>query len=142
METLAVNATVRIPLSELRFAFDRSPGPGGQNVNKVNTRAELRFDVLASRALDDRQRHRLVEGLRSRLSRDGVLTVRSSRFRGQARNRQDCLDKLAALLAALLRPPPPKRRPTRPTKAAQARRLDGKRRLAATKAQRQRPPAD
>ncbi|MFH1567308.1 MAG: alternative ribosome rescue aminoacyl-tRNA hydrolase ArfB [Gemmatimonadota bacterium] len=139
---LQVTRSLSIPLAELRFTFDRSPGPGGQNVNKVNTRAELRFDVATSPSLSESQRQRLRAGLASRLVGDGVLVVRSSRHRTQLRNRQDCLDKLSELMAAALRPPPPKRRPTGPSRAARARRLDGKRRHAGKKQDRQRPPLD
>lgn len=141
-DALQVTRDLQIPQSELRFSFDRSPGPGGQNVNKVNTRAELRFDVDASPSLSEGQRSRLRERLASRLVGDGVLIVRSSRHRSQMRNRQDCLDKLAILLAEALRPPPPKRRPTRPGRAARARRLDHKRRQAGKKQNRRRPPID
>jgi len=141
-DALQVTRSLRIPQSELRFSFDRSPGPGGQNVNKVNTRAELRFDVEGSPSLSDGQRQRLRERLRTRLVGDGTVIVRSSRYRSQGRNRQDCLDKLAHLLAEALRPPPPKRRPTRPGRAAVARRLDHKRRQAGKKQNRRRPPLD
>ena len=140
--SLQVTRSLRIPLSELRFTFDRSPGPGGQNVNKLNTRAELRFDVTSSPSLSEPQRQRVRAGLASRLVGDSVLVVRSSRHRTQLRNRQDCLDKLAEMLAGALRPPPPKRRPTGPTRAARNRRLDRKRRQAGKKQGRQRPATD
>ena len=137
---LQITPDLYLPPGELRFSFDRSPGPGGQNVNKVNTRAELRFDVGSSRALSDEQRQRLYRGLASRLTGDNALIVRSSRYRSQYRNRLDCQDKLAAILAEALRPPPPKRRRTRPGRAAIARRLQNKRKRAAKKSLR-RPPA-
>jgi len=141
-DALQVTRSLQIPQSELRFTFDRSPGPGGQNVNKVNTRAELRFDVEASPSLSEGQRSRLHECLASRLVGEGVLIVRSSRHRSQVRNRQDCLNKLAVLLAHALRPPPPKRRPTRPGRGAVARRLDHKRQKGGKKQNRRRPPLD
>ena len=141
-DVLQVTGSLQIPHSELRFTFDRSPGPGGQNVNKVNTRAELRFDMGASPSVSEGQRDRLRERLASRLVGGGTLIVRSSRHRSQMRNRQDCLEKLAALLAEALRPPPPKRRPTRPGRAAVARRLDHKHRQAGKKQKRRRPPID
>ena len=139
METLTITNSLEIPFSELRFSFDRSPGPGGQNVNKLNTRAELRFDLQASPPLSDDQRQRLAAGLASRLTREGVLIVRSSRFRTQNRNREDCLEKFAALLTHHLRPPPPKRRPRRPSRAAAARRMDRKKRQSQKKNLRRRP---
>lgn len=139
MEPLQVSSKLTIPASELRFSFDRSPGPGGQNVNKLNTRAELRYDVVRSRALSEDQRRRLRGALHGQLTRDGVLVVRSSRHRTQAQNRDDSLQKLASILARALQPPPPKRRRTRPSRAARARRLNNKRRHAEKKALRQRP---
>jgi len=126
MNTLEILPDLHLPLAELLFSFDRSPGPGGQNVNKTNTRAELRFDLEHSPSLSPEQRQRLMAGLASRLSREGILILQSSRFRTQLRNREDCLEKFAALLALNLQPPPPPRRPTRPGKAARARRLNHK----------------
>lgn len=139
---LQITSDLYLPQGELRFSFDRSPGPGGQNVNKVNTRAELRFDVGSSRALSDEQRQGLYRALASRLTGDNTLIVRSSRYRSQYRNRLDCQDKLAALLAEALRPPPPKRRRTRPGRAAIARRLQNKRRKATKKGLRRPPTQD
>jgi len=141
VEPLPITDNLEIPSSELRFSFDRSPGPGGQNVNKLNTRAELRFDLRTSPSLSDDQRQRLTAGLASRLTREGVLIVRSSRFRTQNRNREDCLEKFTALLNHHLRPPPPKRRPRRPSRAAAARRMDTKKRQSQKKALRRRPSA-
>jgi ribosome-associated protein len=138
---LQVTAAVSIPLEELRFTFDRSPGPGGQNVNKLSTRVEVRLAVGSTASLTQAQRERLQEALGARLTRDGQLVVRSSRYRSQARNRQDCLDKLAAILWLALQPPPPKRRPTRPTAASRRRRLEQKRQDSAQKATRRRPEA-
>ena len=126
MSTLEILPDLHIPLAELLFSFDRSPGPGGQNVNKTNTRAELRFDLEHSPSLSPAQCERLKAALSSRLSQEGILIIRSSRFRSQLRNREDCLEKFAALLALHLRPPPPPRRPTRPGRAARVRRLNHK----------------
>lgn len=142
MSTLFINDQVEIPLSELSFSFDRSPGPGGQNVNKLNTRAEVRFNPTTSKALNDAQRQRLVQNLASNLNQDGTLSLRSSRHRTQLRNKEDCLEKLAALLAHHLRPPPPKRRPTRPGKGAKARRRTAKTQHASKKSLRRRPSLD
>ena len=136
---LAITPNLSLPLSELEWSFDRSPGPGGQNVNKLSTRAELRFDVVGSPSLSEEQRRRLRSALHDSIGRDGRLAVRSSRHRRQLLNREDCLAKLAALLARALRPPPPRRRPTRPSRTAQARRLERKRRHAAKKAARRSP---
>lgn len=139
MKFLTVTKNLKIPLTELRFSFDHSPGPGGQNVNKLNTRAELRFDLQASPSPSADQRQRLMAALGGRLTQEGVLIVRSSRFRTQRRNKEDCLEKLAELLAEPLKPPPPKRRSTRPGRAAITRRLDSKKRQGQKKALRRRP---
>ena len=140
METLYVSPTLSIPLSELRFKFRRSSGPGGQNVNKLNTAVELQFDFVHSAVLSDEQRQRIAEKLAARLNSTGALSIQSERFRTQGRNRADCLDKLAALLSEALKKPP-KRQKTKPSRAAQARRLDSKRRHSDRKKSR-RPPVD
>ena len=139
MSQLRVTGDLSLPLAELRFSFDRSPGPGGQNVNKLNTRVEVRFDVDSSPSLSPDLHRRLRHALRGRLTQDGQLIVRSSQHRSQAQNRRECLSRLAAILAHALRPPPPRRRPTRPTTASRTRRLEGKRRDSQKKAARQRP---
>ena len=138
METLYISPTLSIPLSELRFKFHRSSGPGGQNVNKLNTAVELHFDFVHSAVLSDEQRQRIAEKLATRLNSAGVLSIQSERFRKQGRNRADCLSKLAALLAEVLKTQP-KRTKTKPSRAAQARRLDSKRRHSEKKKSRRTP---
>lgn len=138
METLYVSPTLSIPLSELRFKFRRSSGPGGQNVNKLNTSVELQFDFVHSAVFSDEQRQRIAKKLAARLNSTGALVIQSERFRTQGRNRADCLDKLAALLAEALKTQP-KRKKTNPSRAAQARRLDSKRRHSDKKKSRQTP---
>ena len=138
METLYVSPTLSIPLSELRFKFRRSSGPGGQNVNKLNTSVELQFDFVHSAVFSDEQRQRIAKKLAARLNSTGALVIQSERFRTQGRNRADCLDKLAALLAEALKTQP-KRKKTKPGRAAQARRLDSKRRHSEKKKNRQTP---
>ena len=142
MNAVRITASIAIPLSEVTFTFERSPGPGGQNVNKLNTRAEMRFDLRQSPSLSPDQRQRLETRLGPRLTRGGVLIIRSSRFRTQRRNREDCLEKFADLLGAGLAPPRPRRGPTRPTRAAIARRLEAKKRQSRKKVLRQRPGPD
>lgn len=142
MNVLKILPELRIPLAELVLSFDRSTGPGGQNVNKTNTRAELRFDLEHSPSLNPAQRQRLMAALAPRLSQEGMLILRSSRFRSQLRNREDCLEKFAALLAFHLQPPPPPRRPTRPGKAARARRLSHKKSHSSKKILRRPPHLD
>ena len=142
MSTLFINDQLEIPLSELSFSFDRSPGPGGQNVNKVNTRAEVRFNLATSDALNAEQRQRLLQALAGRLTQNDLLIVRSNRHRTQLRNKEDCLEKFAALLAYHLRPPPAKRKPTRPGRGAKARRRTAKTQHSEKKGMRRRPSLD
>ena len=142
METLYITPILEIPLAELRFKFNRSSGPGGQNVNKLNTRAELQYNFAQSAVLSALQRQRIAKKLSARLNSEGLLIVNSERFRTQGRNREDCLDKLSALLAEAIKPPPPKRRKTKPGRAARARRLAGKKRHSERKKSRRRPLSD
>ena len=142
MDPVDITKTLSVPPGEIHFSFDRSPGPGGQNVNRVNTRAELRFRVSDSRAFSAEQRKRLLEFLSSRLTSAGDLIIRSSRFRSQHRNRQDCLEKFAALVKKGLRPPPAPRRPTKPSRASMARCMESKRLKSRKKVLRQRPALD
>ena len=138
METLYVSPSLSIPLSELRFRFRRSSGPGGQNVNKLNTSVELQFDFVHSTVLSPEQRQQIAEKLAARLNSAGVLSIQSERFRTQGRNRADCLEKLVTLLATALQKPP-KREKTKPSRAAQARRLNSKRRHSEKKKSRRLP---
>ncbi len=142
METLYITSILEIPFAELRFKFNRSSGPGGQNVNKLNTRAELQYNFAQSAVLSALQRQRIAKKLSARLNSEGLLIVNSERFRTQGRNREDCLDKLSALLAEAIKPPPPKRRKTKPGRAARARRLAGKKRHSERKKSRRRPLSD
>ena len=139
MDFVEIEPGLRIPAAELKFTFDRSSGPGGQNVNKVNTRALLRFDLRHSPSLNDGQRQRLESALAKRLNQEGVLSIRSARFRTQGRNKDDCLDKFVHLLAVGLKPPPPPRRPTRPSSAARQRQRRQRQQHSEKKAQRRRP---
>jgi ribosome-associated protein len=123
---LRVTPSLAIEESELQERFVRASGPGGQNVNKVATAVELRFDAGASPALTDDVRQRLRALAGTRMTADGVLLIDARRFRTQGQNREDARQRLAALLRqALVRPKP--RRKTRPTPAAKQRRLQSKR---------------
>jgi len=132
---LHVNETITIPEEEFVWSYARSGGPGGQNVNKVASKAVLRWDVAHSPSLPEHVKHRLRALQRKRFTTEGELILSSQRTRDQDRNKQDCLDKLAEMVreAATL---PKARRATRPSRASKARRLEAKRRRGATKAAR------
>jgi len=138
---LEVNSRIRIPLRELDIEFVRSSGPGGQNVNKVNTKAVMRWSVMRSQSLPPDVRERLLERYPRRISRDGELVLQSQRFRDQARNVADCLMKLRAILLEVATAPRP-RRATRPGRRVVERRLADKRRRSEKKRQRSRPARD
>ena len=117
---------------ELIFSFIRSPGPGGQHVNKTSTAAQLRFDVLHSKFLSEYVRERVLRLAKSRLTADGVLVITAHRFRGQTQNRRDAVDRLAALLEKAAEKPKTRRK-TAPTRASEKRRLEVKARLSSSK---------
>ena len=141
MPVLTINSRIRIPHEEFEFTFARSGGPGGQNVNKVNSKAILRWPVAQSAALPPDVRARFLARHQSRLTIAGELIVTSQRYRDQGRNIGDCLEKLRAMLAAVA-VRPVARKKTKPGRAAVARRLDGKRHASTKKQRRQLPPAD
>jgi len=129
---LRLTPTIAIPDDELVERFVRASGPGGQNVNKVATAVELRFDAANSPSLPDGLRARLLARRDHRITADGVIVIDAQRYRTQDRNRQDARDRLAALLMSALRPPKP-RVATKPTKASKERRLSSKRERASIK---------
>ncbi len=132
---LVINDRLKIPLREFQFSFARSSGPGGQNVNKLNTKALLRWAVMKSASLPEPVRQRLLSKYRRRVTSEGDLLIASQRFRDAGRNVADCLEKLRTMLAEAA-VPPKVRKPTRPTRASVRRRLDQKRRQSQKKRQR------
>lgn len=139
---IAITPSLSIDEDELEERFIRAGGPGGQNVNKLSTAVQLRFDVRNSPSLPERVRERLERLAGRRLTLDGVLVITAQRFRTQDRNRQDAVERLVELVAKAAEPPPPIRRPTRPTLASKVRRLDGKTRRSGLKGLRRAPAGE
>ena len=129
----------RNPLSpdEIQWHFVRASGPGGQNVNKVSSAVELRFDLNASRSISETVKARLRRLAANRLNAEGILQIDAQRFRSQTRNREDALERLLALIEQASRPEKPRIR-TRPTAASRERRLEGKRQRSQVKRSRAR----
>lgn len=137
---LRVTPQIRIPEAELTERFVRASGPGGQNVNKVATAVQLRFDVRHSPSLPEEVRARLLRLAAARINRDGELLIEARRYRGQERNRADARQRLARWIERAARPPRPRKR-TRPPPAAKRRRLEAKKARGQKKRLRK-PPGD
>ncbi len=135
---LHVSAAVVIPAAELQWRFSRSSGPGGQNVNKVETAVELGFDLEGTSAIGPFQKLRLLERLGSRCVA-GCLRVAVSEHRSQYQNRELAMQRLGDLLREGLKPPPKLRKPTKPTRGAVKRRVEAKKQKSQVKQARQRP---
>jgi ribosome-associated protein len=138
---IAIDEHISLDEAEIAESFIRAAGPGGQNVNKVASAVQLRFDVRRSPSLPAALRDRVERLAGSRLTHDGVLVITAQRFRSQERNRADALDRLIALIRRAAVPPAP-RRPTRPTVASRERRLAAKARRAALKQRRRTAPEE
>jgi ribosome-associated protein len=123
---LEVNHRISIPLKEFAYTFARSSGPGGQNVNKVNSKVTLHWDVTNSPSLPEDVRVRFLAQYPRRINKEGLFVINSERFRDQGRNVTDCTNKLRELILVVATPPK-KRRPTKATKGSKERRLAGKR---------------
>jgi ribosome-associated protein len=136
---IPINCHLFLDDGEIEESFVRASGPGGQNVNKVSSAVQLRFDLSGSRSLPEDVRERLARLAGRRLTRDGVIVIIAQRYRTQERNRQDALDRLIVLIRRAAEPPTP-RRPTKPSRAARERRLEAKARRATTKDRRRAQP--
>jgi ribosome-associated protein len=131
-DDIFINNLVTIPASELEFTASRSSGPGGQHVNKTESRIQVRWNVPDSVAMSDFLKKRVIQALATRLTDGGDLLLASEAHRSQHRNREEVLQRLAALVREALIPPKPRRK-TKPTRASKLKRLDDKRRRADVK---------
>ena len=138
---IQINRRVAIPLAELQFQFSRSGGPGGQNVNRRETRVELLFDLRQSPSLSNGERARLLQRLAPYVDADGILRIVVATERSQLRNRQEAIQRFVQVLRQGLRVPR-RRLPTQPSARAVARRLEQKRQRSALKAGRGRTHSD
>lgn len=122
---LIVTDNLKIPLAEFTYQFSRSSGPGGQNVNKVNTKVLLRWEVTKSESLPEAVRQRFIARYGNRINAEGQFLLTSTRYRDQKRNIEDCLEKLADMLREVAKPPRARRK-TKPTRGSKERRLKEK----------------
>jgi ribosome-associated protein len=135
---LEINDRLQIAETELEWSFVRSGGPGGQNVNKVASKAVLRWHLADSPSVPEEVKARLRAHHRRRITGEGDLLVTCQSYRDQERNRQECLDKLRELVRQAATPPRP-RKPTKPTRGSRERRLQAKRHRSGVKTERRRP---
>ncbi len=135
---LTVNSRLSVPMSEFEFSYARSSGPGGQNVNKVNSKATLRWAPFNNTSLPAEVRARFLARHRTKITTEGELVLTSQRYRDQGRNVDDCLEKLRVMIATVAAPPV-KRKKTRPSRASVERRLESKRETSLKKQRRSDP---
>ncbi|MBS0409859.1 MAG: aminoacyl-tRNA hydrolase [Proteobacteria bacterium] len=135
---IEITPTISLADDELEFSFIRASGPGGQNVNKVSSAVQMRFDARRSPSLPNDVSVRLQRLAGARLTQDGVIVITAVRFRDQQRNKADAIERLAELIRKA-EPAPVKRKPTKPSRAAREKRLEGKARRSTVKSLRGRP---
>lgn len=138
---LVVNDAIRIPRDEIAFTFVRSSGPGGQNVNKVNSKAVLRWSVAGTAALPEEVQRRFLALHRRRITNEGELVIAGQRFRDAPKNVEDCLQRLVELVLAAATVPKTRRK-TKPSRASHRRRLSDKRRAGEKKMSRKPPTGE
>ncbi len=138
---IRITRNISIPDDEIQIRFVHASGPGGQNVNKVATACQLRFDALASDALPDAVKDRLKRLAGQRITAEGIIIIDARRYRNQLRNRDDAIDRLKTLILRAASPPKP-RRATKPTLASKRRRLETKRQKSQTKNLRRKPNSE
>lgn len=136
MEALQITGTVNIPLAEIEISAIRAPGPGGQHVNKVSTAIHLRFDIRTS-SLPEQFKERLLQLGDHRITGDGVVVIKASRFRSLVKNREDALSRLQELVKSVS-VAPRKRKPTKPSRSSQKKRMDSKSKRGQLKSMRRR----
>jgi ribosome-associated protein len=138
---LKISSDIQIPATEFRFSYARSPGPGGQNVNKVNTKAILKWDVVKSSSMPEAIKLRFLKKFARRITKTGQIIVTSHRYRDQGRNVADCVDKLRAMIESV-RKPPTVRKKTKPSQGSKRRRLEAKKQRSSLKQGRRSPKLD
>ena len=138
---LKITDKLAVPIREFEFKYSRSPGPGGQNVNKLNTKVTLRWHVDKCDALPNDLKQRLKQRYARRFNKEGMLLVTSHRFRDQGRNVADCLTKLKELILSVAKAPTARKK-TKPSKASKLRRLESKKKQSLKKQSRQNPKLD
>ncbi len=135
---MKITERINIPEIELQFSYARSSGAGGQNVNKVNSKATLSWNIDLSTALPPAVEKRFKEKFAGRINKDGAIIIQSDSFRDQPRNANECLERLRKMVLEVLSPPK-KRKPTKPTKSSQKKRVDTKKKRGEVKKNRQKP---